>query len=446
MIVHNFNKQFFLLLIDKLNISGIKYCIVGDYKDLPESIGHDVDFWTENVKVFHEILEDVVNETNFNILIDNANGLPGFNMAVFKVVNENELYLMKWDVFSSESAWKQILPLRRKTDVEKLYRPYKNFYVRTDEETALSHFLYPMFEWGYIKKDIYKSDILEFYQKSCFRQSFVNLWGVKMADKIQKLISREQWSEIEKRMPSLRLIAILKGLLKYRVWYNICMASLGVLRRMIHPSGKVIAICGLDGAGKTTILDELNDIFVNLLKRKKVYSGYWRPYVLPEIRELFGKKNSKAGVDRVAQKGKTIRSNSRKVSSPAVSFIKMFYYWIDYILAEIKYGSVHQRGGVVLFDRHYIDMIVHPQRFGMNLPREVMLFFYKFIPKPDRTFFLWCTPDEITARKQEFTKEEIQVMMDGYLEVGKSIKNFKTIHTNTTIEREICDVMNSMTN
>ena len=52
-------------------------------------------------------------------------------------------------------------------------------------------------------------------------------------------------------------------------------------------------------------------------------------------------------------------------------------------------------------------MIVYPQRFGMNLPRGLMLFFYKFIPKPDKTFFLWCTPDEITARKQEYTNEEI---------------------------------------
>ena len=443
MIVHNFNKPFFVLLIDKLNQSGIKYYIVGDYQNLPESVGHDVDFWTGNVKVFHKILEEVVKETGFHILIDNFNGLPGFNMAVFKVSNENELYLMKWDVFSSESAWKQVLPLK-KLDGEVNYKPYKNFFVCIEGNTALSHFLYPMFEWGYIKKDEYKVDILKHYKEPQFKKSFKYLWGEKDSERVLKMIENEQWKEIEYAMPSLRRKAIVRGLFRRRVWYNICMASCGVIRRMIHPSGKVVAICGLDGAGKTTILDELNDIFVNLLKKKKVYSGYWRPYVLPEIRELLGKKNSKTGVDKEAQKGKTIISKNRKVSSLAVSLFKMLYYWIDYILAEIKYGSVHQRGGIVLFDRHYIDMIVYPQRFGMNLPRELMLFFYKFIPKPDKTFFLWCTPDEITARKQEYTKEEIQTMLDDYLEVGKNVKNFTTIHTNTTIEKEICEIIDSL--
>lgn len=443
MVVHNFNKPFFVLLIDKLNKSGIKYYIVGDYQQLPESVGHDVDFWTDNVKEFHKILEECVKEMEFHILIDNINGLPGFNMAVYKVSNEDELYLMKWDVFSSESAWKQVLPLKKMDGVIK-YKPFKNFFVCAEEITALSHFLYPMFEWGYIKKDEYKADILKYYKDPHFKRSFEHLWGEKDSERVLQMIANEQWKEIEAAMPALRRKAIVRGLFSWHVWYNIFMASCGVLRRMIHPSGKVIAICGLDGAGKTTILDELNDMFVNLLKKKKVYSGYWRPYVLPEIRELFGKKNSKAGVNKEAQKGKTIKSDNRKVSSPVVSFVKILYYWFDYILAGIKYGSVHQRGGIVLFDRHYIDMIVHPQRFGMNLPRWLMRFFYKFIPKPDRTFFLWCTPDEITARKQEFTKEEIQKMIDDYMEVGKYIKNFTPIHTNTTVESEICNIMSSM--
>jgi thymidylate kinase len=86
-------------------------------------------------------------------------------------------------------------------------------------------------------------------------------------------------------------------------------------------------------------------------------------------------------------------------------------------------------------------MAVHPQRFEMSLPRWMILFFYKLIPKADYTFFLYCTPEEIHQRKQEFTKEEIKVMTDEYLKVGKSIKNFIPIHTNTSIEEEIDEIL-----
>ena len=242
-------------------------------------------------------------------------------------------------------------------------------------------------------------------------------------------------------MGLLKKKALFRGLFKSTTWKNIFKAAYYTIRRKIKPSGKVLAFCGLDGAGKTTILDELNGIFVNLLKSKKVFYGYWRPYVIPEIRELFGKKNSKDGVDKQAQKGVTIKEPEKKPKNKLVSIVKLTYYWIDFMLAGLKYGSIHQRGGMVLFDRHYVDMAVHPERFEMGLPRRVILFLYRFIPKADYTFFLYCTPEEILKRKEEFSKEEISQMTKDYLEVGKNIKNFVSVHTNTTIAEEIDEIL-----
>lgn len=245
-------------------------------------------------------------------------------------------------------------------------------------------------------------------------------------------------------MPSLRRKAIIRFLFKVKTWVKIICAINGVVKRLFNPSGKVIAFCGLDGAGKTTILDELNGIFVNLLKSKKVYYGYWRPYVLPEIRELFGKDNSKCGVDKEKEKGITIIESEKKTKSRFISNFKLFYFWLDYMLAPFKYGSVNQRGGIVLFDRHFIDMIVHPERFDMNVSRKLMCFLYKFIPKADYTFFLWCTPNEILERKQEFSYKEIEQMIRNYEEVGTKIKNFIPIHTNTSIIKEIDIILTSI--
>lgn len=434
----SYNKDFFINLISALNNTSIKYCIIGDYDKLPDNVGHDIDLWTNDIKSFRDVLFNTIMETDHKVIIDNQTA-NGCNVVFYKR-DGNDIYIMKIDVMV-DTSWKSIITLVGKDVMPTNIIPYRNFYVATSESEAVMHFLYPMFEWGRIKKDVYKEDIYTYCKSELFHTVLIKLWGKKNAQEVLSLIVDKKWEEIEMRMSSLRKKAILRSLFKSITWYNIFDAVYYTFRRKINPSGKVFAFCGLDGAGKTTILDELNDMFVNLLKTKKVYYGYWRPYVIPEIRELFGKRNSKAGVDRQAQKGVTVLEAEKKPKGRILSFAKLCYFLLDYMLANKQYGSIHERGGMVLFDRHYIDMAVHPQRFEMNLPKWLILFMYRFIPKADYTFFLYCTPEEILKRKMEFTADEIKNMTEEYLACGKKIKNFIPIHTNTTIAEEIDEIL-----
>lgn len=436
--IFNINKELFVHLIDNLNYANIKYCIIGDYDNLPESVLHDIDMWTNDIKNFRECLENAMKDTGFRPIIDNETH-QGFNIACFKKELDG-ICIMKFDVMSS-TAYKSFLDLFSCKEMEASIVPYKNFFIASKSNEALMHFVYPMFEWGYIKKDIYKEEIYKYFQDSIFRTTFERLWGYSTSNKILDKISRRDWKGIEAMMPKLRRKAIFRALHKMNTWKKMCYTGSDLIKRWIKPTGISIAFCGLDGAGKTTILDELNQIFLNLLKSKKVFYGYWRPMVLPEIRVLFGKKVVHDPAIREQQKGKTIIEEDKKSKGKIISTFKLFYYWIDYLLAPLKYGQIESRGGAVLFDRHYIDMVVHPLRFEMNVGRKVMLFLYRFINKPNFTFFLWCTPEEILLRKQEFTKEEISKMIDDYNDVGQYIRNFTPIHTNTTIEEEVAEIL-----
>lgn len=433
----NFNKNLFSLLIENLNQAQINYCIIGDYENLPENVGHDIDMWTNDMKIFRSCLENAMKATGFRPIIDNETH-QGFNIACFKKETDG-ITIMKFDIMNS-TAYKSFLDLFSREEMEASIVPYKNFYVASEVSEALMHFVYPMFEWGFIKKEVYKEAIARFYKDPIFAKTFNRLWGKTTAEEVLGKIEKRDWKEIEMMMPALRRKAILRALPKYKTWRKMVNTAADLIGRWFRPTGISLAFCGLDGAGKTTILDELNHIFVDLLKSKKVFYGYWRPMTIPEIRVLFGKKVEHDPAIKELQKGKTVIEEGKKAKGKLISTFKLLYYWIDYLLAPLKYGQIESRGGVVLFDRHFIDMVVHPLRFEMNIGRNVMLFLYKFIRKPNFTFFLWCTPDEILLRKQEFSREEISKMIDDYNDVGRHIKNFTPIHTNTTIEEEIAEI------
>lgn len=436
--IKNFSKQLFANLINRLNESNVKYCIIGDYGNLPESIGHDIDMWTNDMKEFRSCLEDAMTATGFKPIIDNETH-QGFSIVCIKKEVE-DIVIMKFDIMNS-TAYKSFLDLYSSEEMEASIVPHKNFFIASEANEALMHFVYPMFEWGVIKKEVYKDAISKYFNEPIFKKTFNRLWGANTSKLVIETISRKDWKGLEQMMPKLRHKAIMRSLIKLNTWKKMWLTGFNLIRRWIRPTGISMAFCGLDGAGKTTLLDELNEIFEDLLKSKKVFYGYWRPMILPEIKVLFGKTVVHDPLIKEKQKGKTIIEESRNPKGKVVSLIKLLYYWLDYMLAFFKYGQIESRGGAVLFDRHYIDMIVYPQRFQMNIGRGLMLFLYRFIRKPHVTFFLWCTPEEILQRKQEYTKKEIEDQMLLYESVGKKMKNFRPIHSNTTIEDEIFQIL-----
>ena len=81
--VKSYNKEFFLELIGGLNARSIKYCIIGDYENLPESVGHDIDLWTNDVEAFREVLFSAIAKSGHKVLIDNKTA-NGCNVAFYK--------------------------------------------------------------------------------------------------------------------------------------------------------------------------------------------------------------------------------------------------------------------------------------------------------------------------------------------------------------------------
>lgn len=424
--IKNFDSVFFEALI--LNIADLKYCIIGDYENLPHSVSHDIDLWTDNVDLFLYRIKETIRTTGFRVLIFNRTA-NGANVVFYKKISDI-IVVMKIDVMS-DTSYKSFLPLVSTKIIEANIKSYKSFYVAKEEIEATMHFLHPLFEWGKIKKEKYKDEIRKNYKTTVFISSLENLFGKKKSDNLCQLIATEKWEQIEKIMIAYKRSALFRFFLKPVASMRFFKLLSSIFSRVVKPSGYVLAFCGLDGAGKTTILNNLNQIFVDVLKQKKVFFSYWRPYLLPELKVLLRKKRKNEDDTPI------VMAMNRKPRNRVISIIKLLYYVFDYIFGSLKYIGIRSMGGVVLFDRHYIDTVVFPYRFEMSLPESVFLFFYKLMPKPDFTFFLWATPNEIHNRKIEFTKEEIQQQINDYNLVGSKIKGFVPVETNKTITEEI---------
>ncbi len=203
------------------------------------------------------------------------------------------------------------------------------------------------------------------------------------------------------------------------MWGKLHRAFLGVRYRMKFPQrpirhvGKIYAIVGVDGCGKSTMVDELlHDDYLKLIGFRRIYGGnneYWIPGLQKKMSS--GKRNM------------VINSLCR----------------IDKRLRIVKALFIALTGCNVIFDRYYYDDYI-----GYILAKERKDSFAKLIVKkllfgwigirPYRTFFLDVNPDVAFSRKQDYSYEKLCANIDAYRKVLKSRKEVEILNAQATVE------------
>lgn len=194
-----------------------------------------------------------------------------------------------------------------------------------------------------------------------------------------------------------------KGLCFLRNLFNYCLDTL--FRSFSR--GFVITFSGVDGAGKSTIIENIKNIIEKQLRRPVVVLRH-RPSVLPTIAVLFkGKKAGQSFENTLPHTG----TNNSRISS----FFRFIYYFTDYFFGQfavfIKYTI---RGYVVIYDRYYFDFIEDSKRTNLLLPKKVTLFGYKLLLKPKFNFFLFADAATILSRKKELDEKVINELTINY--------------------------------
>jgi len=212
---------------------------------------------------------------------------------------------------------------------------------------------------------------------------------------------------------------------------------------------KVITFSGLDGAGKTTVIDELKEKFENEGKTVKIFTMYddlsfyaFLRLFRDGVRKLFGRKielPKEAETDPNFDPHpnsliyKIIRSRPSKAMVLAIDTLTMYLF----LLIKTK------RGEIVLLDRTSYDYIVDvlPKKYK-KIHISIALFF-SF--KPSLSVFV-DTPAQVSFdRKGEFTVEYLTWRSVAYSQIFNMINNQIVVDNyNNSVESNVSALVDKL--
>ncbi len=206
---------------------------------------------------------------------------------------------------------------------------------------------------------------------------------------------------------------------KYNRWFKGMLNKINYvfdsLKMPFNNRGTIITFSGVDGAGKSTVIDVLK-FKVEKQLRKRVVVLRHRPSLLPILSAWT--KGKVAAEQEAASHLPRLGTNKNMISS----LLRFGYYYADYLMGQfyvhVKYVW---RGYVVIYDRYYFDFMNDSKRSNIVLPKFIFDLGFKFLLKPKFNFFLYADSSTILNRKKELNEEVINQLTDSYLKQFKAL-------------------------
>lgn len=192
--------------------------------------------------------------------------------------------------------------------------------------------------------------------------------------------------------------------------------GLDTLKSYFSNSGFVITFSGVDGVGKSTVIEHIAFKIEKQL-RKRVIILRHRPSILP-ILSVWTKGKEKAHTDVVSN-----LPRQGKNKSVLSSLLRFSYYYVDYLIGQfVIYFKYTLRGHVVIYDRYYFDFINDSKRSNIQLPKCISKSGYLFLLKPKFNFFLFEEAQIILKRKNELNESTINELTREYKTLFQNLK------------------------
>ena len=196
--------------------------------------------------------------------------------------------------------------------------------------------------------------------------------------------------------------------------------------RIVKPPGKMVAILGTDGSGKSTVINAISPVLMHATHGALTIQ-HLRPRLFPSLGSL---KQSGVVEDDVVTD-----PHAAKPSGYFLSMVRLIYYLIDYIIGywvRVR-PQISKNPTIFLFDRYAYDLLIDPKRLRINLPEWVLRVFTLLVPTPDLIICLHGDPVVLTARKKELPLSEVRRQVEALIAFSKKEKKAVSVSTELPI-------------
>lgn len=196
------------------------------------------------------------------------------------------------------------------------------------------------------------------------------------------------------------------------------------VRRVLAPGGLMVSFFGLDGSGKSTVIERVKQDLWQVFSKRERY--HLRPCVCWP-----------GDPDPALAVGEPVLEPTRGLVG---SLTKLVLWWADYVAGYLVIiFPCLVRTAFILFDRYYHDMIVDPARYRYGGPVWLARRVGRWIPQPALVFLLDAPPDVLRGRCRH-TPYGTPELRDRYLRLVRGLPGGRIVDASRPLDEVVADV------
>ncbi|WP_189362031.1 hypothetical protein [Algibacter mikhailovii] len=401
-----------------------------NYKGLPSSLGKsdlDILISNEDIQLFYNIFNKVLKSTNGVIIASSKGQVPKICVLGGE---DNCFYGIMFDVHHGIIPYKSadIFPVKFVFSRLNTYNKVKVF---NDNDAIFIAFLKEIFYNKRCEKYFIEASMAWELNREIYLKELNKKYSKRFILLLDDVLSKDSYDFLKvKKLGVLGAKELTSGL--SNKLKNIH-SFFGKVNRFRHPFGYTITFLGVDGSGKTTIINNITPLLTEAV-HNEVHYEHMRPNFLPSIASILKKEE---------HVGTVANPHEKKESGFIGSIFRLFYYSMDYIIGYwLKvYPSLVRKPSLWIFDRYFYDYLIDPKRGRIKLPSWIIKMIKVFVPSPNLIICLGGKPEILYDRKKELPLKEVKAQVLTLKAFSNKVKNAYWIDTSKTIETTINEVV-----
>ncbi len=190
------------------------------------------------------------------------------------------------------------------------------------------------------------------------------------------------------------------------------------MRRISPRRPLLVSLSGIDGAGKSTQIENLTANLRDAGLRVQLLTFWDDAATLKRIRESAGHKVF-GGDKGAGSPEKPIERRDKNVRSPLMTLLRLGLYALDALSLRRVAGRALRRGAdVVIFDRYLFDELAN-LKLSSSLARGYLRALLALVPTPQAGLILDAEPAQARARKPEYPLDFLHENRRAYLRLAE---------------------------